>query len=134
MFIFLIIVGSLLGYTFIAGALRAPFSAYQISHCEECNNGRCKETWRDAHDVKRTRDASSKTAHSDSATCKAFFWPLTLPWHAGAMISGFDKTGRKELKAVTRRSEEIAEAKHQAELAEIRANEDAHLTRQLQDR
>lgn len=54
-------------------------------------------------------------------------WFVALPITAGYLIGSTDKSGRIE----KRRAREIAEAKHQTELARIRREEDEELDRQL---
>jgi hypothetical protein len=133
MTVLLIIIGIIVSYVFVAGTLRTPFAKVSARRCVECKDGKHLKEWKDDY-RNRSEWIDSKEYHGETGSIQAAFWPFTLPWTFGSMITGGDKTQKKQLKNESRRAEEIAEAEHQARLAAIRAEEDRHLTQQLQDR
>lgn len=58
-------------------------------------------------------------------------WPLAIPLFIGLAIGSKPITSIGTSRQERRRAQQIAEAKHQAELAKIRRIEDAELTAQL---
>lgn len=134
LFVLMYIVGPLIGYLFIAGVLRRPFAKVSIRRCPDCINGKHPKKKTPEYGRAYTVEHDSLVYHGEMGSIQAGFWPVTLPWTAGSMIGDSDRAQRKEEKAAARRKYELDEARHQAELAKIRADEDAHLTRQLQDK
>lgn len=75
----------------------------------------------------------------DGSGWLSLVWPFMLPVFAGKMIGSRKAT--KSVRAMEqaavddiRRNNELAEAKHQAQLAKVRAEEDEYLTKQLKDK
>jgi len=59
------------------------------------------------------------------------FWPVALPVILGLGITGVSSQTKATVKTQRQRQAEISEAKHNLELAELRAAEDAILNKQL---
>lgn len=133
MIIALWIVVPILSYIFVAGLLKTPFAKLSTGKCKKCYDG--NHHWVDDNSYRTSnRETSSAVWHANDGAGMAAAWPFTLPWTLGSIITGSDRAGNKRNKAEARRANEIDEAEHQAKLARIRADEDAHLTRQLQDK
>lgn len=128
MVILAIIVGSIMGYIFIAGLLRGPYLARELSNCSKCEDGQCWDEWQDEYGRKGTTKKTSRAVHIGNATSMAILWPFTAPFCAGSMI------GDRENRDISKRNREIESAKHKVELAKLRRQEDEELTKQLQDR
>lgn len=128
MTILAIIIGSIMGYIFIAGALRGPFLARQLSMCQKCTDGYCTEDWKDEHGRRGVTKKKSRDIHVGDATAMAMFWPFTAPFSMGVIISDRDN------RDVHKRNREMAAAQHQVELAKLRRQENEEITKQLQDR
>lgn len=130
MIIVLWIAVPIVSYLFIAGILRAPFAKLRMRRCGKCVDG--VHEWTEKVDYRsRTRKQNSVDFHSEDAAIYAAFWPFTLPWTAGSMLTGSDRKANKAIKAEARRAEEIAEAEHQVELARLRKRENDFLDQHL---
>lgn len=112
MTIFLIILAVVFGYTFIGSAL---FTRHHMIESRKCGyDGNhfgynwCSHTYQ-------------------SLWLFGVAWPAAIPVKGGQLLGGMDKAKRDE----KRRSREIEEAKHQAELAKYKRIEDEELNRQL---
>ena len=132
------IVGSIVAYVFVMGLLRRPFSAVEGRKCKKCRDGL---HYYEVSDDYRNRQYTKDSKDWHNGNVYAGFWPITLPFTLGSLITDNNRAERKQSKIEARRKNEIEEAKHQAELAKIqateaksRAEEDSYLTRQLQDR
>lgn len=134
MFILFWIVIPIVTYLFVAGILREPFARVSARRCQECKDGKHPVLQTNDYGPDRTMMVRAAEHHGGNGAAQAAFWPVTLPWTLGSMVNDPERAKDKVNKATVRRQEEIEEAKHQAELARIRADEDAHLTRQLQDK
>lgn len=130
MVIFLWIVIPIVTYLFVAGVLRKPFAKVAVGDCKRCVDG--NHEWVDTSSYSR-RNMSKPSAvyHGEEGSIRAAFWPFTLPWTLGTMVTGWDRAGRKSAKALTRRAEELAEAEHQVEIAKLRKKENDLLDQHL---
>lgn len=131
MVIALWIVVPIIAYLFIAGGLRSSFAAVSARRCQECKNGKHPVVVRNDYGPDRTQQIPAKEHHGTNGAVQAAFWPFTLPWTLGSMIGEGDRTQKKAVKAESRRTQEIAEAEHQVELARLRKKENDYLDQHL---
>jgi hypothetical protein len=123
------IVVPILMYLFVAGISAKIFQNAVIKRCGHCAINGSGE-WRHRR-VGRYGDKEfilSTTAH-DASPYLSIFWPIVFPFMIGQDVG--DSGQRKLDKAQNRRTEEIAEAEHQVELARLRKKENDLLDQHL---
>ncbi len=113
MITFLIVLACVASYVFMGGMLGARNHAIESAKCQ----------YKDGHFEYRWCSHATKTLW-----IYGVFWLFTLPALAG-ISAGAKTTGPSRVEK--RRANELAEAKHQAELARLRRIEDEELSRQL---
>jgi hypothetical protein len=130
------IVVPILMYLFVAGITAKMFQKAVIKRCGFCALNSSGE-WRHKH-LGRYGEKEfilSTTAH-DGSPYLSIFWPIVFPFMVGQAVGDGDQ--RKQDKAQTqlesaqnRRTEELAEAEHQVELARLRKKENDLLDQHL---
>jgi hypothetical protein len=130
MVIALWIVVPILTYLFVAGMLRKPLAMVSAKNCKACIDGNHEWVDKDSYS-RRTLSKPSHIYHGEDGSIRAAFWPFTLPWTAGTILTGSDRATSKKAKAEARRAEELVEAEHQVELARLRKKENEFLDQHL---